>query len=132
MKFSGLNWQPSLRGHGWYILQCSIITPIRNRQKTFRRFSMADTDSLPHDGLIRKMWAVEATRYRDHLLRLDEDSRRSRFGGLVTDDFLARYAEIALGIDTVIHGFFINGTMRGAAELRPIGPALSREAEAVF
>jgi GNAT superfamily N-acetyltransferase len=91
---------------------------------------MADTDTLPHDGLIRKMWTVEASRYRDHLLRLDEDSRRSRFGGVVTDAFLSRYAELALGIDTVIHGFFVNGTMRGAAELRPIGKALAREAEA--
>jgi GNAT superfamily N-acetyltransferase len=93
---------------------------------------MADDDALPHDGLIRKMWAVEASRYRDHLLRLDEDSRRSRFGGLVTDAFLSRYAEFALGIDTIIHGFFVNGTMRGAAELRPIGAPLAREAEAAL
>jgi GNAT superfamily N-acetyltransferase len=93
---------------------------------------MHDTDALPHDGLIRKMWVVEASRYRDHLLRLDEESRRNRFGGLVTDEFLSRYAELSLGIDTVIHGFFVNGTMRGAAELRPIGKPLSREAEAAF
>jgi GNAT superfamily N-acetyltransferase len=93
---------------------------------------MADADSLPHDGLIRKMWGVEAPRYRDHLLRLDDDSRRNRFGGLVTDEFLTRYADLSIGIETVIHGFFVNGTMRGAAELRPIGPSLSREAEAAF
>src|SRR5689334_16433737 len=28
---------------------------------------MKDADALPDSGIIRKMWAVEATRYRDHL-----------------------------------------------------------------
>ena len=89
-------------------------------------------DALPPGGIIRKMWMVEASRYRDHLLRLDEESRRSRFGGAVSDSFLRQYAELALGIDTVIHGFFIDGAMRGTAELRPIGPPLAREAEAAL
>ena len=89
-------------------------------------------DALPDGGMIRKMWAVEASRYREHLLRLDEASRRSRFGGTVSDDFLSNYVDLALGIDTVIHGFFVNGTMRGAAELRPIGKPVAREAEAAF
>ena len=30
-------------------------------------------------GLIRKLWSVEAHAYRDHLLRLDAESRRNRF-----------------------------------------------------
>jgi GNAT superfamily N-acetyltransferase len=93
---------------------------------------MHDVDALPPDGLIRKMWMVEGGRYRDHLLRLDQDSRRNRFGGAVSDEFLIRYAELAAGIDTVIHGFFVNGTMRGAAELRPIGQPVAREAEAAI
>src|SRR5215468_2062455 len=89
-------------------------------------------DLLPEGGIIRKMWAVEAGRYREHLLRLDPTSRRNRFGGDVTDEFLADYATLATNIDTVIHGFFVNGTMRGAAELRPIGAPNAREAEAAF
>jgi GNAT superfamily N-acetyltransferase len=89
-------------------------------------------ESLPEGGIIRKMWSVEASRYREHLLRLDQASRRSRFGGDVTDDFLAEYATLATNIDIVIHGFFVNGTMRGAAELRPIGASPAREAEAAF
>ncbi len=93
---------------------------------------MKDGDALPDGGLIRKMWAVEANRYRDHLLRLDEASRRNRFGGIVSDEFLWNYADLALGIDTVIHGFFVNGTMHGAAELRSIGRPSAREAEAAF
>jgi len=89
-------------------------------------------DALPGDGLIRKMWAVEASRYRDHLLRLDEASRRNRFGGNVSDEFLLNYADMTLGLDSVIHGFFVNGTMRGAAELRSIGRPTAQEAEAAF
>src|SRR5262245_41698044 len=90
------------------------------------------SDSLPEGGIIRKMWSVEAGRYREHLLRLDPVSRRNRFGGDVSDEFLGEYATLATSIDTVIHGFFVNGTMRGAAELRPIGAPTSREAEAAF
>src|SRR5262249_34941246 len=93
---------------------------------------MKDGDALPDSGIIRKMWAVEATRYRDHLLRLDETSRGNRFGGTVSDAFLASYVDLALGIDTVIYGFFVNGTMRGAAELRSIGRPSAGEAEAAF
>ena len=93
---------------------------------------MNEPVALPQDGIIRKMWAVEASRYRDHLLRLDEASRRNRFGGNVSDEFLLNYVGMTLGLDTVVHGFFVNGTMRGAAELRSIGRALAKEAEAAF
>jgi GNAT superfamily N-acetyltransferase len=89
-------------------------------------------DPLPSGSLIRKLWIAEADLYRDHLLRLDLQSRRSRFAGGVSDQFLKDYAELAFGIDAVIHGFFIDGTLRGAAELRPIGPAARREGEAAF
>src|SRR5262245_60175665 len=97
------------------------------RNITSGGLGMKDGAALPDGGIIRKMWAVEASRYRDHLLRLDAASRHNRFGGSVTDAFLAGYADLALGIDTVIHGFFVNGTMRGAAELRAIGqPKIGR------
>ena len=49
-------------------------------------------DPLPHGGSIRKLWIAEAERYRDHLLRLDLESRRSRFAGTVSDAFLTDYA----------------------------------------
>jgi len=86
---------------------------------------------LPN-GVIRRMWLGEADRYRDHLLRLDPVSRRSRFGGAVSDQFVRSYADLSLGIGTVIYGFFVNGTMRGAAELRPVGRARARDTEAAF
>jgi GNAT superfamily N-acetyltransferase len=89
-------------------------------------------DPLPHGGLIRKLWIGEAELYREHLLRLDPGSRRSRFAGTVSDEFVRDYAELAFGIDAIIHGFFVDGTLRGAAELRPIGAPITREAEAAF
>lgn len=88
-------------------------------------------DVLP-EGVIRKMWLSESDRYRDHLLRLDPQSRHSRFGGAVADECVLRYAELSLGLDAIIHGFFVNGTMRGAAELRTLGSPLAREAEAAL
>lgn len=89
-------------------------------------------DPLPTGAVIRKLWIGEADAYRDHLLRLDPDSRRNRFAGAVSDEFVRDYAELSFGIDALIHGFFIDGTLRGAAELRPIGAPLMREAEAAF
>jgi GNAT superfamily N-acetyltransferase len=89
-------------------------------------------DPLPRGGLIRKLWIGEADLYRDHLLRLDPLSRRNRFAGSVSDDFVRDYADLSFGIDALIHGFFVDGTLRGAAELRPIGAPLTLEAEAAF
>lgn len=89
-------------------------------------------EPLPPGGLIRKLWISEAEAYRDHLLRLDADSRRSRFAGAVSGEFVSRYADLSFSIDALIHGFFVDGTLRGAAELRPIGAPITSEAEAAF
>jgi hypothetical protein len=37
-------------------------------------------------GLIRNLWSVDAYAYRDHLLRLDAESRRNRFCGGIADE----------------------------------------------
>ena len=87
---------------------------------------------LVDGGTIRKLWIGEAAKYREHLLRLDPESRRNRFGGAVSDEFIANFVELTLGLDAVIHGFFVDGTLRGAGELRTLGPALAHEAEAAF
>lgn len=84
------------------------------------------------DGVIRKLWIDRAGPYRDHLLRLDRSSRRNRFGGGVSDEFIERYIELSLGLDAVIHGFFVDGMLRGVAELRPLGKTFAGEAEAAF
>lgn len=93
-------------------------------------------ESLPSGGTVRKLWIGETDAYRDHLLRLDRDSRHTRFSGAVSDEFIASHAATATHLGVVVHGFFVDGTLRGAAELRRngsmLGSILSDEAEAAF
>src|SRR3954468_15822668 len=84
------------------------------------------------DGVIRKLWIDRAGAYRDHLLRLDAESRRNRFGGAGSDEFIHKYIALPIGLDAVIHGYFVDGVLRGVAELRPLGRGLTDEAEAAF
>ena len=89
-------------------------------------------DFLPEGGVVRKLWIGETATYRDHLLRLDPDSRRARFAGTISDDFVRKYVELSDSLDAVVHGFFLDGLMRGAAELRPLGISFPRQAEAAI
>jgi GNAT superfamily N-acetyltransferase len=56
---------------------------------------------------------------RDHLLRLDRQSRHDRFNGFLDDSFLERYAARCAEDGTVIIAYIENGVVRGAAELHP-------------
>ena len=89
-------------------------------------------DILPEGGVIRKLWIGEAAKYRDHMLRLDTESRRSRFAGGVSDDFIRTHVDLSISLEAVLHGFFVDGMMRGAAELRPLGGAFPQQAEAAI
>ena len=89
-------------------------------------------DILPDGGVIRKLWVGETDKYRDHVLRLDSTSRHNRFGGGVSDEFIRNYVDLSISLDTVVHGFFIDGEMRGAAELRQLGSRFPRQAEAAI
>jgi GNAT superfamily N-acetyltransferase len=89
-------------------------------------------DPMIDGGVIRKLWISETELYRDHLLRLDGESRRNRFGGGVSDEFIRSYVDLSVGLDGVIHGFFVDGALRGAGELRALGTTLAGEAEAAF
>ena len=89
-------------------------------------------EHLIDGGTVRKLWIGETPLYREHLLRLDTESRRNRFGAAVSDEFIRKYAEPSGLTDAVIHGFFVDGALRGAAELRSLGSAFAEEAEAAF
>lgn len=89
-------------------------------------------DPLPDGGLIRKLWSGETDAYRDHLLRLDRDSRYRRFSGTMSDEVIARHAATATGLGVVVYGFFVDGVLRGAAELRLEGSVFAHEGEAAF
>ena len=89
-------------------------------------------EPLPDGGTIRKLWIGETDAYRDHLLRLDRESRHRRFSGAMADEVIARHAATANGLGVVVHGFFVDGVLRGAAELRQNGSLFSHQAEAAF
>lgn len=86
---------------------------------------------LTTDGVIRKLWSSDAEAYRDHLLRLDPETRRNRFGGAVADEFVVRHAAATFDPENVLYGFFARGVLRGAAELRPFD-RVGAQAEAAF
>jgi GNAT superfamily N-acetyltransferase len=87
---------------------------------------------LPEHGMIRKMWIGETAKYREHVLRLDPTSRRNRFAGGVSDEFVRNYVDLTTALDAVVHGFFVGGMMRGGAELRPLGAKFPGQAEAAI
>ncbi len=72
---------------------------------------------IPHVD-IRRLWPIDRTAFRNHLLRLDETSRHDRFGGGVSDDYLKHYAENCFGRGDLVYGAFVFRQLRGAAELR--------------
>ena len=81
---------------------------------------------------IRKLWFTETEKFRDHLLRLDKDSRRLRFGMPVNDEFIENYFQRTGQLKSVIYGFFVGREMHAAAELRMMGDNWRGEAEAAF
>ncbi len=83
-------------------------------------------------GSIRKLWPNETAKFRDHLLRLDRDSRRMRFAHGVSDTFIEEYASRMTEMGSIVFGYFEDGEVRAAAELRKLGDTWGQEAEAAF
>lgn len=83
-------------------------------------------------GTIRKLWPKEPDKFRDHLLRLDKDSRRMRFAHGVSDSFVEEYASRMGDMGSIVYAYVVDGEVRGAAELKKLGDTWGREAEAAF
>lgn len=83
-------------------------------------------------GTVRKLWPTETDKFRDHLLRLDKESRRMRFAHGVSDSFIADYAGRMNEMGSIVFGYFVDGEVHAAAELRKLGEHWGREAEAAF
>ncbi|KZD21586.1 GNAT family N-acetyltransferase [Tardiphaga robiniae] len=79
--------------------------------------TIAISTRAPARGHVRVLAARELPLFRDHLLRLDRESRRDRFNGSLDDEWVARYAEKSVNTGTVILAYFEDGIVRGAAEL---------------
>jgi RimJ/RimL family protein N-acetyltransferase len=76
------------------------------------------TKSVP--GYVRTLiQQEELPLLRDHLLRLDPESRHDRFHGFLDDSFIERYAARCADDGTVIVAYIVDGVVRGAAELHP-------------
>jgi len=77
---------------------------------------MANSSATPFD--IRRLWPADMPVFRDHMLRLDARSRHERFGGGMSDEFIAHYAESCFGKGDLVFGAFVEANLRGAGELR--------------
>ena len=69
---------------------------------------------------------------RDHLLRLDRESRHDRFQGFLDDSFIEGYAAKCASDGTAVIAYFESGIVRGAAELHPPDKSLNSEPEIAF
>lgn len=83
-------------------------------------------------GTIRKVWPVEHHLLGDHFRRLDPESRRLRFGSPVNDRFIESYCRTLEQAPGIIHGCFLDGEIRAAAELRPLFESRPPAAELAF
>ena len=84
------------------------------------------------EGMVRRLWPPETDKFRDHLLRLDRESRRMRFAHSVSDSFIEAYAGRMSELGSLVFGHVVDGKVRGAAELRRLGDNWGEEAEAAF
>ena len=84
-------------------------------------------EATPSPVDIRRLWPSDKELFRDHLLRLDPHSRRLRFGGGMSDEFLVHYAENCFGKGDLVYGALVGGAMIGAAELRSNQPIWSEQ-----
>src|SRR3978361_1879505 len=69
---------------------------------------------------------------RDHLLRLDPESRHDRFHGFMDDSFIERYAAKCADDGTVIIAYIEDEVVRGAAELHPPEQSPDSQPEIAF
>jgi GNAT superfamily N-acetyltransferase len=83
----------------------------------------------PWKVIVRALWPCEHEHFLRHLLRLDGLTRSARFGRGVSDDWITRYAAETDWRRGAVLGCWIDGTLRGAAELRRYGSGLSRTGE---
>lgn len=77
----------------------------------------------------RKLLPAENQLFRDHLLRLSPDDRVSRFAGSVSDSRIIEYVSRFDWLTAVVIGYFVDGALRGVAELRWLDPGTGWRAE---
>ncbi|WP_162409297.1 GNAT family N-acetyltransferase [Acuticoccus sediminis] len=82
--------------------------------------------------VVRRLRRSEMNLVIDHFMRLDDESRRRRFCRPVNDAYLRSYVMGEKYRPGHIEGVFVDGVLRGIAELRPLGGEYRGHAEAAF
>ncbi len=70
-------------------------------------------------GTVRALTKADIPAFRDHLFRLDPDSRRNRFLGIINDDYLQQYPERCCDNGATVIAYVEDGVVHGVAELHP-------------
>ena len=68
-------------------------------------------------GAIRQLRPSDLAAFREHLLRLDADSRRDRFNGVTDEVFLASYAARSFSEGATVIGYVEDGETVGLIDL---------------
>lgn len=68
-------------------------------------------------GVIRQLRPSDRCRFKDHLLRLDGESRHDRFNGGTSEGFVAAYADRCFGDGATVVAYVEDDQVLGAAEL---------------
>lgn len=89
---------------------------------------MANTTTVCLNG-IRRLWPSDQQALSAHFQRLDCETRRLRFAGFVSDQFVKDYAQTILTPGSAVFGAFPDRELRGIAELRGLSDGFSRTAE---
>jgi len=77
---------------------------------------------------VRRLWPSDLPAFKAHLQRLDRETLFNRFGGYPSKDFLDTYAKKCVADGGVVFGYFADGLLRGAGELRYDKKSLDGEA----
>ena len=88
-----------------------------------------------HTHVVRRLYKPDLQMFREHLIRLDPETRYDRFGVQVSNDYLGNYAALCFEPGALTYGYFEDGLIRGASELRLFSsPNVPRhkDAEAAF
>lgn len=80
---------------------------------------------------LRRLTPAEQALYTDFLLSLDRETRRNRFSGTVSDEFIFRHVDSAFARSAIIHVCERDDIVIGASELHPAADGVAEAAFAV-
>ncbi len=84
---------------------------------------------MDESGVIRRLGSGEGAQIRDHLLRLDDEDRRLRFGGPAGPARIEAHCAALDPSRALVLGWLQAGQVRGLGELRPLPGSSPRAVE---